>query len=63
MMAARASSTVRSADRPDSTASRRSSGVLRDDVVRARSAIGGRSRLAHQMLTATPARSSAISRA
>ena len=62
MMAARASSTVRSAERPDSTASRSCSGSSAM-TSSARSAIGGRSRLAHQMLTATPASSTATSRA
>ena len=62
MMAARASSTVRSAERPDSTASRSRSGssAMRSP---ARSTIGGRSRLAHQMQAAIPASSAVMSKA
>ena len=62
MMAARASSMVRSAVRPDSTASRSRSGssAMTSPTW---SATGGRSRLAHKMLAATPASSTAMSRA
>ena len=61
-MAARASSRVRRAERPDSTASRRSS----ESSAMKSSSLGppgGRSRLAHQMLSTTPARSTTTSTA
>src|ERR1700733_16000752 len=61
MMAARASSTVRSADRPDSTASRRSSGSsARKPVVGPPNE--GRNRRDHQMLSSTAATSTTTSR-
>jgi hypothetical protein len=62
MMAARASSTVRSADRPDSTASRRSSGSsAMKSPCPPRS--DGRNRRDHQMLSTAAAASATMSRA
>ena len=60
-MAARASSTVRSADRPDSTASRRSSGSSAMKPP-SRTLAGRRNRRDHRMLSTTPATSARMSR-
>ena len=61
-MAARASSTVRSADRPDSTASRRSSGssAMKPSLLVPND---GRNRRAHQTLSTTAATSTTMRRA